>query len=168
MTAFRLKDFSGLIPRRSARLLPDTAATVADNAKLLSGELRGFSEPNQIADFAGAVYSPIRRAIRVPYDDYGTPTDAWLLFDSRDVDVVRSPLVNDQYNRYYWAGDGAPKYNTQSRIAAELPPYLLGIPVPVAAPVVVPPGASTTFPLDADPSVNVCAFVVPNIPFPVR
>lgn len=141
MTSLRLQDFSGLIPRRSARLLPDTAATVADNTKLLSGELRGFTETEEIADFTAESFT-VRRAIRVPYDDYGTMEDAWLLFDSREVDVVRSPIIDDQYGRYYWAGDGTPKYSTTSRIAAGQDPYLLGVPAPDNAPTVTPPAGS--------------------------
>jgi len=141
VTTIRIKDFSGLAPRRSARLLPEAAATRAENTKLLSGELRGFTEPAQIADFTDE-YFTVRRAIRIPYDDYGTPADAWLLFDSRNVDVVRSPIVNDQYNRYYWAGDGAPKFNTTARIASGQPPYLLGTPQPNNAPAVSPPSVT--------------------------
>jgi hypothetical protein len=138
VTTIRLKDFSGLAPRRSARLLPEQAATRAENTKLLSGELRGFTEPEQIADFTDE-YFTVKRAIRVPYDDYGTPADAWLLFDSRDVDVVRSPIINDTYNRYYWAGDGPPMFNTVERIASGQEGYLLGVPQPVTAPTVTPP-----------------------------
>jgi hypothetical protein len=64
------------------------------------------------------------------------PTN-WLCFNSRDVDVVRSPLVNDSFDRYYWAGVGErPQMNTADRIHTDLPPYWLGIPIPVSPPTI--------------------------------
>lgn len=140
MTAIKLEGFSGLIPRVSKRLLPNMSATIARNTKLLSGEGRGFNTPRVIGDFT-AEYLTVRRAYRIPAnDDYD---DTWLLFDSRDVDIVRSPLLNDAYDRYYWAGDGQPKYNTLQRIRAGQSEYYLGIPTPVDAPTVTPPGGSS-------------------------
>jgi hypothetical protein len=141
MTSFRLQGFGGLIPRLSKRLLPDTAATTARNTKLLSGELRGFRALRQFADFTGE-YFTVRRAYRIP-PRVGYDEDTWLTFDSRDVDIVRSPIVNDRFDRYYWAGDGRPQYNTFARIANGQPSYYLGIPVPDTAPVVTPPGAGS-------------------------
>ena len=132
MTAIKLEGFSGLMPRVSRRLLPPMAATTARNTKLLQGELRGFRTPREIADFTGE-YFTVRRAYRIPQQDYD---DVWLLFDSRDVDIVRSPIINDSFNRYYWAGDGAPKYATLQMIADGDTPWLLGIPQPDNPPTV--------------------------------
>lgn len=137
MTALRLQGFSGIIPRQSDRLLPDMAATTARNTKLLNGEARGYRAPRELADFTALPYS-VARAYRIPY----TPNDLWLTFNTRDVDVVRSPIVNDQYDRYYWAGDGRPKYNTVARISTADPEFYLGVPRPVAAPIVTPPVGS--------------------------
>lgn len=142
MTALKLEGFMGLIPRVSDRLLPNMSATTARNTKLLSGEARGFRVPRVVKDLTDE-YFTVRRTYRIPYMDYDEEQEVWLAFDSRDVDIVRSPLVNDAHDRYYWAGDGAPKYNTLNRIIAGSPPYLLGIPTPVATPVVTPPGAGT-------------------------
>lgn len=139
MGAIRIQDFSGLIPRRSDRLLPDTSATIARNTKLLQGELRGYHALRQLADFSDQ-YFTVRRAYRIPSNDYDYG-DTWLTFDTRDVDIVRSPMVNDSHDRYFWAGDGRPKYNTLERIRAGLDPYFLGIPQPDTAPTVTPPGA---------------------------
>jgi hypothetical protein len=138
VTALRFEDFQGLIPRRSSRLLPPMAATTARNMKLIQGEARGFRALRQAADFTSE-YFTVRRAFRIPragYDD-----DLWLTFDSRDVDVVRSTIVNDSYDRYYWAGDGTPKYNTLQRIIDGEDAFTLGIPQPDTAPTVTPPGA---------------------------
>lgn len=142
MTAIKLEAFSGLIPRLSERLLPDNAASFARNAKLLSGELRGFRALVEYADFSAESFT-VQRAFRVPYDDYGDTADAWLLFDSLNVDVVRSPLVNDTFSRHYWAGDGRPHYSTRHRIVNGLSPHYLGIPTPTAAPSVTPAAGTT-------------------------
>jgi len=118
------------------------AATIADNVKLLNGELRGYRDFREIADFTSESFT-VRKAYRVPDTSGFNYADSYLKFDSRDVDVIRSPVVNDSYNRYYWAGDGAPMYNTEDRIAAGSDPYTLGVPGPTAAPTLTPPAGST-------------------------
>lgn len=135
MTAIKLEGFMGLVPRVSARLLAPTAATTARNVKLQSGEARGFRTPREVKDLTDE-YFTVRRAYRIPFMEYGEEEEIWLAFDSRDVDIVRAPLVNDVYNRYYWAGDGAPKYNTLERLQGSQTEYLLGIPQPDNAPTI--------------------------------
>lgn len=139
MSGIKLQGFQGLIPRLSERLLPVMAATVARNTKLIQGELRGFRAPRELADLTGT-YITVRRAFRIVDDpdgyDYG---EEWLSFDSREVDVVRSPLINDQHDRYYWAGDGRPKYNSARRIFNGSAQLFLGVPTPTTAPTVTPP-----------------------------
>lgn len=135
----------GLVPRVSNRLLPNMCATTARNTKLLSGEARGFRVPRMLKDLTEE-YFTVRRVYRIPFIEYEEEEELWLAFDSRDVDIVRSPLVNDAFDRYYWAGDGAPKYNTFDRLRNDNPPYLLGIPTPTTKPVVTPvsPGDDST------------------------
>jgi len=141
MPGMKLEAFMGLVPRSSDRLLPPMAATAARNTKLLNGEVRGFRALREEADFSAGAVSPVRRAVRV-VDNAGINADAWLTFDSQDVDVVRSPIVNDGFDRYFWAGDGKPMMNTYARIENGDPAYLLGIPIPQNAPSVVPPAGS--------------------------
>lgn len=145
MTAFRLEGFRGLIPRLSNRLLPDTAAVLASNTKLLSGELRGYNMPQEFDDFTLETFT-VKKAHRIEYDEYGTAASAWLLFNSRNVDVVRSPVLNDIYDRYYWAAEAntigstsssasdtsvtRPMYNTRNRIVTGLGAHFLGVPQP--------------------------------------
>jgi len=142
MPGLKLEAFQGLVPRASPRLLPPMAATVARNTKLLNGEARGFRALREEADFVGGGVSPVRRAMRV-VDNAGVLADTWLTFDSRDVDVVRSPIVNDTHDRYFWAGDSRPKMNTYARIENGDPEYFLGIPIPQNAPAVAPPAGSS-------------------------
>ena len=138
----KLEDFGGMIPRMSPRLLPNQVGTLARNTKLLNGELRGFRAPRQIADLTYEAFT-VRRARRIEYNDqYYGEGEHWINFDSQDVDIVRSPIVNDRFDRYYWAGDGRPKYNTLNRILHGLDPYYLGVPAPISAPTVTPPAGS--------------------------
>lgn len=141
MTALKLEGFMGLVPRVSNRLLPNMCATTARNTKLLSGEARGFRTPRELKDLTDE-YFTVRRVYRIPFIEYEEEEEFWMAFDSRNVDIVRSPLVNDSYNRYYWAGDGAPKYNTFDRMRNDLPEFLLGIPTPTAKPTVTPTAGS--------------------------
>lgn len=137
MAGLKLEGFQGLVPRTSPRLLPVMAATTARNTKLLQGELRGFRAPREIADLTDE-YFDVQRVFRVrdPSLGYG---DEWLAFDNKNVDVIRSPVINDSFDRYYWAGDGRPMYNTANRIFNGDPPYLLGVPAPQTEPTVTPP-----------------------------
>lgn len=152
MAGMKLEAFAGLIPRSSDRLLPPMAATEARNTKLLNGEVRGFRALREEADFAGGGVDPVRRAFRV-VDNSGVLPDTWLTFDSRDVDVVRSPIINDTFDRYFWAGDGRPKMNTYARIENGDPAYFLGVPIPTAAMSVTPPAG------DAETRAYVYTFV---------
>ena len=141
MTGIKLEGFQGLVPRTSARLLPVMGATTARNTKLLNGELRGFRAPREVADLTDRPFD-VQRVYRVKDTGGFEYDDAWLAFDSKNVDVVRSPIVNDEHDRYYWAGDGRPKYNTALRIFNELDEYYLGVPAPTVAPTVTPPAGS--------------------------
>lgn len=138
MAGIKLEGFQGLIPRTSERLLPNMNATVARNTKLLSGEIRGFRALEEEADLSAQVGSDLRRAYRVP----DTPNDAWIAFTSREVDIVRSPIINDGFDRYYWAGDGRPQMNTADRIKNGDPAFYLGIPTPTTGPTINPPAGT--------------------------
>jgi hypothetical protein len=141
MAGIKLEGFQGLVPRTSPRLLPVMTATTARNTKLLQGELRGFRALREVADLTDQ-YFDVQRVFRVRDSGGFGYGDTWLAFDSKNVDVVRSPIVNDQFDRYYWAGDGRPQYNTSFRIFEEEDSYFLGIPTPTVAPTVTPPVGS--------------------------
>jgi len=143
MTAVRLRTFGGMIPAVDRHLLPDTAAVYSENAWLYSGRLRGLPQPELIR----ACTPGTSKVYRIPnnYTDAEYIDDSiWLEFPNFNTDVVRSPVVGDTFDRYYWAGTvGAPRYNTRARIANGDPEYLLGIPLPGAVSVTPSGGAST-------------------------
>lgn len=138
MTAMRIDRFSGMEPRASKRLLPENSAQDARNCFLQDGELKGLNSPVLVKDLGGQGFT-VRRVYRIP----NSPSDTWLSFSSRDVDIAKGPLVNDQYERYYWTGDsgigGAPAVNALDNIEAGTPgPYKIGVPAPVNELTVVP------------------------------
>lgn len=156
MTAIRIENFAGIAPRMSSRLLQKNQAVQAENTKLLSGELRGFCEPTVLYDFNPEELGyNIARAFRLPAS-VGAPIpisgdDTWIGFPDAGVDFVRTPVLEDSFERYYWTGDdtltpfsGAPAYNTRARIDAGDPAWILGIPAPIDAPdVAAPAGAAS-------------------------
>lgn len=58
----------------------------------------------------------------------------WLEFVDPDTNVVRTPVVNDKFLRYYFVSPSLPpQYNTTARIQGGQPPWLLGVPPPGCA-----------------------------------
>ena len=137
MTSIRLEDFGGLIPRQSDRLLPPTSATIARNVKLLSGEIRGLRMPRLLQDFSMLTYD-VKRAYRWEWFDTTTleTHEFWQTFADPTTDVIRSSILNDAHDRYFWTGESyaQPMYNTRQRIIDNQPPYYLGVPQPDTAP----------------------------------
>ena len=64
-----------------------------------------------------------------------TGSSTWLEFLDPDTNVIKNQVVNDIYQRYYWASPSyPPQYNTLARIQANKSPWLLGINPPGCAP----------------------------------
>lgn len=85
-----------------------------------------------------------------------TGPSVWLEFDDPDTDVMRSPVVDDSFDRYYFASPTvAPKYNTRDRIQAGLPAWLLGVPAPGCSPGVTVAGGGSAVTLGFPNSVSV-------------
>lgn len=99
------------------------------------------------------VTTTFRGGANQSFDSNITGAATWLEFVDRDTDVVRSPVVDDKFGRYYFASPSLPpKYNTYDRIVAVQDPWLLGVPPPGCAPVVSIAGggdnATLGFPTD--------------------
>lgn len=86
-----------------------------------------------------------------------TSQSVFLEFTDPDTDVVRSPVVDDQFDRFYFASASvAPEYNTRARIEAGQPSWLLGVPAPGCTPGVgvTGGGSSAQLGFPASSSVN--------------
>lgn len=145
MVAIKLSAFGGQIPAQDDRLLPQNNAALAENTFLDSGALQGMRTPRLLHTMAHSGY---QYAFRIPNstpDKNHIFNSTWWEFSDPDTNVVRSPVANDSYSRYYFASAGqAPGYNTQSRIIAGSANFLLGIPTPETAPGVSVTGGSAT------------------------
>lgn len=85
------------------------------------------------ASFAD-VTATYRGGVNPTFDTSITGAAVWLEFEDPDTNVVKSPVVDDQFNRYYFASPSQmPEYNTYDRIQAADPSWLLGVPAPGCA-----------------------------------
>jgi hypothetical protein len=135
MVALKLMNFGGMIPAIDENLLPQNNAAFSQNAWVYSGTIEGFRELTPVHVLANPL---AKKAFRIPiqyYDKDHIPDSYWLEFTTQDVDVIQSPTADDQFERFYWAGQGVPPtYNTKARIASGAAAYKLGIPAPSVAP----------------------------------
>lgn len=140
MTAIRILDFGGELPSRSPRLLPEMNAVIAENTWLSEGALDTHPLPRLVA----SLLSTTRYVYRIPttavMDDY--TASVYMEFTDPDTKVVKAPIPNDSFERFYWSIPGnAPQYNTKARIIAGDPAYVLGIPASAANMTVTPDGS---------------------------
>lgn len=145
MTAARMAPFGGMIPATDDTLLPSTNSSLAQNTWLYQGSVWGLPTPKVVRDNSN---SSVTKVYRIPnnYTDPAHFVDSlWLEFTNIDTDVIRSVVIDDQYDRYYWANSSSPpKYNTRQRIAEGDPPFLLGVPQPGAPTLSITGGSSST------------------------
>jgi hypothetical protein len=136
MPVVRLDTFSGTLPLRSARALPDANAAQAVNIRPEAGGLQGVRGPSLIKTLQGSTRSVYRILTGSVPDLVGG--SFWMEFSDQDTDVHRTPVVNDQYERYYWCSPSTgPRYNTKTRITSGSTNYVLGFDAPVAPPTLV-------------------------------
>ncbi len=137
MVANKIQAFGGMLPAVDDRLLPDTNAVYSENTWLYNGTLEPMKEQVLVHALASPTTTTVFRIPLSTYDKNAIDDSYWMEFENIDTDVIRSPVVNDQFERYYWASSShVPRYNTKARIIAGLPPYTLGVPAPETAPVV--------------------------------
>ncbi len=136
MTALKFDRFNGLLPRVPASLLPANHASEAQNCDFAYGELRATRLEFFIRNLANEVKSI--------YTDNGLLFYSW----PEDINAVRSPLANDEFNRLYFTS--ASDFRVTSRAGmsinggAPASSYRVGVPRPSLAPVLA---ASTVSPL---------------------
>jgi hypothetical protein len=147
MTATRLNSFWGMVPIMDERLLPAGAAAYSENVRPTGGNLRGY-RPDLLVHTC--LSNTTKNVFRIPNtigEALATTfaNSTWMEFQSQYVDVLRTPVVDDVFQRYYWASpDFVPQYNTVARIRNGDPAYNLGIPAPSHAPNVVASGGASS------------------------
>ena len=132
MPGVKVTNFMGVAPKISPELLPDTAAHVARNVKLYSGDLIPYTFPVVKANALRTGVIRTIHALREPV----TNELKWLSW-LYDVDIVVATPDNDQDldQRFYYTGHGVPKVSNYELAIGGTPPYPfrwydLGLPLP--------------------------------------
>lgn len=136
MPYLKLDGFSGIIPKVTAALLPDTSAQVANNLRLESGAIQPWYGET-------VAFDP---QLPTPANDiylFAGPRDAdpvWLI-SNEDIDYVPGPIADvDEFRLYYTSETGTPKKTNWAMATADgAPPYPntcyeMGTPGPITAP----------------------------------
>ena len=131
MTAYKLDKYGGMLPAWDERLLPEGQAAFSRDCYLFSGALTGWRKPKLLrqlrdstAQFVYRVPNKITNNTSILADD-----SKWLEFPDPDTTVMRSPVVQDQWDRFYYANTTqAPRYNTYQRIVEDQHDWILGVP----------------------------------------
>jgi hypothetical protein len=137
LAAIKLANFGGMMPAWDPHLLPEGQATAAQNGYLYSGSLEGWRKPKFLRALQNSAALLVYRILNRDTNDsrLDAPDSKWLEFDDIDTKIVRTPVVDDQFQRYYFASPSTPpQYNSYDRILNNDPPWLLGIPQPKDAP----------------------------------
>ena len=141
MALIGIKGFNGMKPIVHPLRIEQGDAQLARDVRLISGALAPLRGTTTLKSTTTATPQTIYR-----YGTSATETNYWLEFPG-DVDVVRSPIAADQYDRLYWTDGVAPRYAPNSLIVsgASYPgaSYLLGVPKPSTAPTITASTAPT-------------------------
>ena len=135
MAGFKLTTFTGLNKKISPRLLPEDMAQDAENVFLDSGRIEGLkSDTTHSSEPSSHPASHISSSTRTIFR---ATSSNWLTF-TEDVDIIKSPVKEDSFNRLYFTGSGNfPKYGGQANLISGSGPYpaasfKLGLPTPGA------------------------------------
>jgi hypothetical protein len=121
MAGIKITRFLGTAPKRAQELLPDTAAQVARNCKLYSGDLLPYPNPVAVGATGDDGITKTLYALRNPDGSL-----RWLHWTT-DVDIAVATPNEDNNQRFYYTGDGVPKTSDY----ALYPDYFeLGLPIP--------------------------------------
>jgi len=131
-SAIRITNFLGIAPKIASELLPDTAAQIAENVNLFSGNLISYTEPKAVS---GTIVSGGAKTI-YPLRDPSTGDPVWLSWTD-NIDIAIAASNEDGSQRFYYTGDGSPKvsdYELATDGSAPYPVangyYDLGLPLP--------------------------------------
>lgn len=141
MPALKVTAFGGMVPAQDDTLIAETNSAYTLNTYLDSGALQGLKLPKEVYTLQNPTYRYVFRLPLIAPDKNHIASSKWVEFEDADTNVLKSPVANDAFERFYFASPSQPpKYNTKTRMLADDPPFLLGIPTPATAPSVTPSG----------------------------
>ncbi len=148
MVAVRVSPFGGMVPAVDDRLLADINGALSQDTWLYSGSLRGMCAPKLLRTLADPNAAKVYRIPNNYTDSLHLEDSVWMEFASADTDVLRTQVVDDQFDRYYWVSPlDVPRYFPLTGIQAQAPAvtgYILGIPAPGNISAVASGGSSST------------------------
>lgn len=169
MTTTKIAEFKATLPRVSPELLPGTAAQVARDIKLYSGDL--IPIPTPVVAAAAGRTGTIRTlyALRDP----DTSELKWLTW-AGEIDIATPAADELAEQRFYFTGDGKPKVSTYALATAGSPPYPtvggyyeLGLPLPTVKPTATPttftPVGAASFARDSGGNVTLVTDAAHNL-----
>ena len=130
MPAIKITNFLGTYPKLSSELLPPTAAQIANNCKLYSGDLIPYPQPVVVDNASRTGVIKTLFALRDPVTD----DKKWLSWLT-DVDIAVASKTDQDEQRFYYSGDGVPKVSNYELATTGAAPYPigyydLGLPIP--------------------------------------
>lgn len=137
MAGFKLQTFSGLNKKIGPRLLPEDVAQETTNTFLDRGRLEGLPADVNDASETGPTH-PASNISASTSTIFKATDSAWFTFNN-DVDVIKSPIREDSFSRFYFTGfsgsSGFPRMvDAANGISGSGPypvtSYRLGLPVP--------------------------------------
>ncbi len=138
MAGFRLTAFSGLNEKIAPRLLPEDVAQDAENVFLDRGRIESL--PQDVNDESEPSSHPASDIDGTTKTIFKATDNEWFTF-SDDVDVIKSPIKEDSFSRFYFTGvsglSGFPRMVDASNGISGSGPYpvtsyRLGLPTPPA------------------------------------
>lgn len=153
MAAVMLGSFGGMSEKLSARLLPETMSQFARNVTFDSGSLRPLKEASTVSGVTFALGGVDASTKTI----FKTANGTWLEF-SADVDVMNSPIAQDQHNRVYVTNNGALPQIFATTATNNL--FQLGISPPSTPTVALSPASSANTASETPTSrAYVCTYV---------
>jgi hypothetical protein len=138
-----------MVPAVDDSLLAPINAALAQDTWTYSGAVTGLPERKLAYTLVNTTAAKVYRVPNNYTDSIHLTDSIWLEFDHPDTDVLRTQVVGDTFDRYYWASPlDVPRYMTYAQLVAGAPAlagaYMLGIPAPGAISGIVAGGASAT------------------------
>ncbi len=127
MPALTTPTFRGMVPIRDSHFLDETQAVEAKDCFYAHGVLQPFS------DFKSHARNVLKTSNPKSFF-YWEYNKTWLSW-TEDVDVINTPIGNDQYHRIYYTGLSEPRYSMVT--PKGVTDFKLGVPMPTKAPTLV-------------------------------